>query len=116
MRRILALALLASTCAYAQEKAVPLPPPKPGYTVLPDEVLGANEIEPRIERLVQEDRNARVDELRVRGEVKKVTVHSKIVPVPDYEILVGDASREPVAGPNGLHGVIGQRVWELIEF
>ena len=95
---------------------MPLPPPKPGYTVLPDEVLGLNEIEPRIEHLVQEDRNARVDELRVRGEVKKVTVHSKIAPVPDYEILVGDASREPVAGPNGLHGVIGQRVWQVAEF
>jgi len=93
-----------------------MPPPKPGFTVLPDELLAQQGIEPKIERLVQEDRNARVEELRVRGEVKKVTVHSKLVPAPDYEILVGDASREPVAGPNGLHGVIGQRVWELIEF
>ena len=114
--RCIALTLsLVAVTAHAQDKPAEMPAPKPGWTVI-DSGPDLPGIEPRIERLVQEDRNARVDELRVRGEVKKVKVHPKIIPAPDYEIIVGDASSEPVAGPSGLHGAIGQRVWQVIEF
>jgi len=110
---LLPLLLLASL-AHAEDKPADMPPPKPGWTVI--EAPDLPGIEPKIERLVTEDRNARVEELRVRGEVKKVKVHPKLIPAPDYEIIVGDASREPVAFPDGRHGAIGQRVWELMQF
>ena len=116
--RCLTLLVLAAlpviACAQAADKPVALPPPPAGWTVLQAPDLPG--IQPKIERLVNEDRNARVEELRVRGETKKVTVHPKLIPLPAYEIVVGDASREPVAGPNGQHGIIGQTVWELLEF
>ncbi len=109
-----ALALPAIAVAQDADKPAAMPPPPAGWTVLePPDLPG---ISPKVERLVTEDRNARVDELRVRGEAKKVKVRPKLIPAPAYEIVVGDASREPVAGPNGQHGIIGQRVWELLEF
>jgi len=116
--RCLPLLILAALPAFAHaqaaEKPAVLPPPKEGWTVLEQPDLPG--IEPKIEHLVMEDRNARIEELRVRGESKRVKVHPKLIPLPDYEIVVGDATREPVAGPNGLHGIIGQRVWELMTF
>jgi len=108
------LSLPVIACAQAADKSPTLPAPPVGWTVL--EAPDLPGIQPKIERLVNEDRTARIDELRVRGESKKVKVHTKWIPLPDYEIVVGDASREPVAGPNGQHGIIGQRVWELLEF
>jgi len=108
------LSLPAIACAQGPDKPAVLPPPPPGWVVLEQPDLPG--IEPKIERLVTEDRNARIEELRVRGEVKKVKVHPKLIPLPDYEIFVGDSTREPVAGPNGQHGIIGQSVWELLAF
>jgi len=109
--------LLATTLAHAEEPAR-LPAPQPGWTVLEEDPSpGSKRPDAKIERIVVEDNNARIEELRERGEVRNVVVHSKILPfVPDYEILVGDATQEPVAGPNGLHGVIGQRVWRVMTF
>jgi len=110
--------LLAATLVHAAEAPPQLPPPEPGWTVIEDEPASGNKRpDAKIEHLVVEDDNARIVELRERGEVRNVTVHSKILPfVPDYEIVVGDATREPVAGPNGQHGIIGQRVWRLLDF
>jgi len=112
--------LLAAALAHAEAPAqapAQLPPPEPGWTVIEDEPAPGKRPDAKIEHIVVEDNNARIEELRERGEVRNVTVHSKILPfVPDYEIVVGDASREPVAGPNGQHGIIGQRVWRLLDF
>lgn len=74
--------------------------------------------EPKVERTVTEDDQVRIEELKVRGETKKVTVKNKKSRAPDYEIMVNDAGRES-AGGTGT-GVpksgSGTRVWRILNF
>ncbi len=99
--------------AQAADKPAELPPVKPGWTVLPDEVPDG-----KVEELVNEDDHIRVDELRVRGQTRKIKVHFKNGVIPDYEILVSDAkyvppSRSDRGGSDGPHGT---RVWSLFDY
>ena len=70
--------------------------------------------EPKVERTVSEDDQVRIEELKVRGETKKVTVKNKNSRAPDYEIVVNDAGRES-AGGSGKSGS-GTRVWRILNF
>ena len=64
--------------------------------------------EPVVEYLVIEDDGARIEELRVRGEPQRVTVHTKGPLKSEYEIVV------PQRGSTG--GAAGQRVWRVLSF
>lgn len=113
---LLLCTLLASLHAQAAEDTKPaeLPPVKPGWTLLPDEVPDA-----KVEEIVTEDDHTRVDELRVRGQVKKVMVHLKDSPLPDYEILIRNLYYENSPGRKGLDvrdGMTGIRVWRVLDF
>lgn len=74
--------------------------------------------EPKVERTVAEDDQVRIEELKVRGETKKVTVRNKKSKAPDYEILVNDAGRESAGGTGtGLpKSGSGTRVWRVLNF
>lgn len=74
--------------------------------------------EPKVERTVAEDDQVRIEELKVRGEAKKVTVKNKITKAPDYEIVVNDAGRESAGGTGtGLSkSGSGTRVWRVLNF
>ncbi len=74
--------------------------------------------EPKVERTVSEDDQVRIEELKVRGETKKVTVKNKITKAPDYEIVVTDAGRESAGGTGtGMpKSGSGTRVWRLLNF
>jgi hypothetical protein len=74
--------------------------------------------EPKVERTVAEDDQVRIEELKVRGEAKKVTVKNKITKAPDYEIVVNDAGRESAGGSGtGLSkSGSGTRVWRVLNF
>ncbi|MFG6459236.1 hypothetical protein [Roseateles sp. BYS96W] len=74
--------------------------------------------EPKVERKVSEDDQVRIEELRVRGETKKVTVKNKNSKAPDYEIVVNDAGRESAGGSGtGLSkSGSGTRVWQVFKF
>jgi hypothetical protein len=74
--------------------------------------------EPKVERSVAEDDQVRIEELKVRGETKKVTVRHKKSKAPDYEILVNDAGRESAGGTGtGLpKSGSGTRVWRVLNF
>jgi hypothetical protein len=74
--------------------------------------------EPRVERTVAEDDQVRIEELKVRGEAKKVTVKNKLTRAPDYEIVVNDAGRESAGGTGtGLpKSGSGTRVWRVLKF
>ena len=74
--------------------------------------------EPKVERTVAEDDQVRIDELKVRGETKKVTVKNKLTKAPDYEIVVTDAGRESAGGTGtGLpKSGAGTRVWRVLNF
>ena len=74
--------------------------------------------EPKVERTVSEDDQVRIEELKVRGEAKQVTVKNKITKAPDYEIVVNDAGRESAGGTGtGLSkSGSGARVWRVLKF
>jgi hypothetical protein len=97
MLRPTALLLLAACCG----SALADPPP-----------------EPKVERTVSEDDQVRIEELKVRGETKKVTVKNKNSKAPDYEIIVNDAGRESAGGTGtGMpKSGSGTRVWRVLKF
>ena len=108
------LVLASLTAQAADDKPAELPPVKPGWTLLPDEVPDA-----KVEEIVTEDKLTRVEELRVRGQVKKIMVHLKNSPMPDYEILVRDARFDTALGrlsPDIRDGTSGVRVWRMLDF
>ena len=74
--------------------------------------------EPKVERTVAEDDQVRIEELKVRGEAKKVTVKNKLTKAPDYEIVVTDAGRESAGGTGtGMSkSGSGTRVWRVLNF
>jgi hypothetical protein len=71
--------------------------------------------EPRIEQTVLEDGSVRIEELRVRGETRKVKVKQKHGPAPDYEILPPETSRNS-AGGSEQNLTAGRRVWRVLDF
>jgi len=81
-------------------------------------VLAEPPPEPKVERTVSEDDQVRIEELKVRGETKKVTVKNKITKAPDYEIVVNDAGRESAGGTGtGMpKSGSGTRVWRVLNF
>ncbi|MDE2080101.1 MAG: hypothetical protein KGI90_02020 [Burkholderiales bacterium] len=60
---------------------------------------------------VTEDKYVRIEQTRVRGQVQRVVVHSKLRGVKPYEILL-DPGRDPALG----RGVDGQRAWSVFDF
>jgi hypothetical protein len=64
--------------------------------------------DPKIEHLVTEDSQVRIDELRVRGVTKKIVVHSKIPGMGSYEIQ----PRDPSIDPENDHGA-GMRLFNF---
>jgi len=73
--------------------------------------------EPHVKRVVIEDDGARIDELRVRGVTKRITVTPKTGGKVAYEIIPADPSRdEPFSAKSGSGGASGQRVWNVFNF
>ncbi|MCH7343961.1 hypothetical protein LZ017_11280 [Pelomonas sp. CA6] len=72
--------------------------------------------EPKVQHLIQEDDQVRVEELRVRGQTQQVTVTPKNSRLPAYEIQAGEGGRDvPLRSGEG-RGTAGQRVWRLFNF
>lgn len=72
--------------------------------------------EPQVRRTVIEDDGARIEELRVRGAVRSITVQPKGPIKAQYEVLSPDAGHDLSAGPNSAKGGAGQRVWRVLQF
>lgn len=72
--------------------------------------------EPKVQRSVVEDDNARIEELRVRGQTQRIVVRSKRGGGSTYEVIPGDAAREMSAGHGSTRGAAGQRVWNVMSF
>lgn len=71
--------------------------------------------EPVVKRTVIDDGRARIEELRVRGQLQKVTVDPK-GRVPGYEILLGDGAHAVGDDPGTSRGSAGKRVWNVLRF
>ncbi|MBW8778073.1 MAG: hypothetical protein JF585_02505 [Burkholderiales bacterium] len=101
-----ALLALAGTSAFAQHgqapAAKPAPAPAPATEAAVDPTSGvlvetapaAPGKDAKIEHLVSEDSQVKIEETRVRGITKKIVVHSKITG-GSYEIQPKDPSRAP---------------------
>jgi hypothetical protein len=63
-------------------------------------------------RTVIEDKGVRIEETRVGGQARSITVQSKIPGARPYEIIVGPAGRDI----NKDHGSAGQSTWSIFDF
>jgi hypothetical protein len=68
--------------------------------------------EPAVQRIVNEDDNVRIEELRVRGQTQSIVVKSKVPGVQPYEVVPTSGARDP----SQASGAAGQRVWHLFGF
>ncbi len=91
-----------TTLALAAAASAPLP-------AAPDRVAG----EPAVERRVVEDSQNRIEELKVRGETRRVVVRSKAEGVKEYEIAPPTGATDP---SQGRRTSAGERVWRLFSF
>ena len=72
--------------------------------------------EPNVKRTVIDDGRARIEELRVRGQLQKVTVSPK-GGAPEYEVLTQtDGTRVFVSETGQSPGSSGKRVWKVLRF
>ncbi len=120
-------ALLACAVAHAADPApAPAPAAAPGAAITTQapatplvetaEVNRQRAGEPAVQRTVIEDKLSKVEELRVRGQLQKVTVDNK-GRAPNYEVLTHDGARDIAdGGIVGLGGASGKRVWNVLRF
>lgn len=116
LRLPLALCLSFFGLAALAQSAAPapgLPAPAPALDAAPP---AGGAAEPFVQRTVIEDRNARVDELRVRGELRTITVSPTLPGARAYQVLPPAPGRPFAEGPGSQRGAAGQRVWSVISF
>jgi hypothetical protein len=65
-----------------------------------------------LQRLVSEDDQVRITELRQRGQTQRISVDPKDSAAPRYEITPQAAGSDPSAAKSGA----GQRVWNVLSF
>ena len=71
--------------------------------------------EPNVQRTVVQDDGARIEELRVRGQVQRIVVKPKNA--AEYEVVAPAGGRDPSQNRgNQQAGAGGQRVWNLFKF
>jgi hypothetical protein len=67
--------------------------------------------EPEVLQRVTEDEQVRIEELRVRGQTRRLTVQPKVKGLGAYEIAAPEPGRDPARDPKA-----GQRVWFSLTF
>jgi hypothetical protein len=73
--------------------------------------------EPNVRQTVIEDDHVRVEELRVRGEVRRIVVRTQgNQPGSTYEIAPADGARDLSSGPVSARGVAGRSLWTVLSF
>jgi hypothetical protein len=68
--------------------------------------------EPLVQHIVTEDEGVRIEELRVRGQVQRIVVQSKLGHMRPYEILPANQGRDLSQDKRAA----GQRVWSVLSF
>jgi len=104
----LACLALAAAALPARGQAVgaPLPPIDPAPAT-----AAAQSPDARIEHLVTEDSQVRIEEERVRGQVQRIVVHPKVPGMPAYEIAAPTPCRGADPDPRA-----GKRIWWSLNF
>lgn len=108
---LLLTALFVTAPVLAQEAsdaASPSSTTQPEAAPTPETAKQGDRHNQRIERIQHEDGGSRVDELRVGGETKNITVQPKVGNLPSYEVQPQNIE--------GADGTNGRRVWRAIQF
>jgi len=71
-------------------------------------------VEQRTERIHLEDQGSTVDELRIGGQTRSITVQPAAGNMPSYEVLPSDGVRN--RAQNGAESTTGPRVWNVMKF
>lgn len=74
----------------------------------------SNRLEQRTERIRIEDQGSTVDELRIGGQTRNITVQPGAANMPSYEVLPSDGVRN--RAQNGSESTTGPRVWNVMKF
>ena len=73
--------------------------------------------EPKVQRVVIEDKATRIEELRVRGQTQRITVQPKGGAIEkSYELIPADGARDMSYSAGSSRGAAGQRVWNVLNF
>ena len=80
----------------------------------PDAPIKPGRGDPIIERIRTEDAGSRIDELRVGGETKQISVQPKTT-VPAYEVKPAEGARG-TPPPTISNDTNGSRVWNFFKF
>lgn len=99
---VLALLVLALAGDLRAQPAPEPAPPPPTASRAP---------EPQVIHQVTEDDQVRIEELRVRGQTRRLSVQPKIRGVAPYDIAVPEPGRAPDDDPKA-----GKRVWLSLTF
>lgn len=115
MNSSLVLALLVLTApAWAQQAPLSATAARPPVdTSTPKSISNG---EPNVKLSVVEDEGAKIEELRVRGQIQRIVVTPKMGLKKSYEILTGDPSHLPADGTGGAPDATGKRVWNVLNF
>jgi hypothetical protein len=106
---IILTAFLAASPVLAQEPGETTPPTNTSAQGQPQsQSPTGDKSNQRIERIRVEDGGSRIDELRVGGETKNITVQPKVGNLPAYEV-------QPT-NQEGTDGTNGRRVWRAMQF
>jgi hypothetical protein len=118
----LALAVVAAlplAAVRAAEPASAASPPAVAASAVPfaDETAPASTKggEPVVQRTVIEDKGAKIEELRVRGNLQRIVVTPR-GPAPGYEVLTSDGYHPTADDPGTSRGSAGKRVWSVLRF
>lgn len=95
LRSLFLISLCVPAIAWAQ--AEPVPPSRGGDAAVVTSTV--------------EDDSVRIDELRVRGQTRRITVQPRTPGFGAYEILPAEPGRSPERDPKA-----GQRVWWSLTF
>lgn len=74
------------------------------------------EREQRTERIQVEDAGSRVDELRVGGQTRSISVQPKTGGLPSYEVQSPDLARHRTGSQSGAETSTAPRVWNVLKF
>ena len=107
---------LALVCVWAPcwAQTAPAAPARPASAPAPAPATERGE--PNVKHTVIEDDGAKIDELRVRGQVQRVTVTPKVGVTKPYEIIVSRTGRAATNGEPGTNGAVGKSVWNVLDF
>ncbi|HOW46447.1 MAG TPA: hypothetical protein P5163_09465 [Rubrivivax sp.] len=114
-----AAACLAWPCAAQSPQPRADVPPKPVAVAASAAASGAGSgaapsgvPEPQVQRIVVEDDRVRIDELRIRGQTRRIVVQPKLPGAPAYQIGTNTDARDPAMDPRSE----GRTLWQLFSW